>query len=52
VTAFAEGAVDVLRVVDAERTHADARREALDLAVEAFVTSCRARLAAGLEALP
>jgi cobalt-zinc-cadmium efflux system outer membrane protein len=52
ITAFSEGAVDVLRVVDAERTHADARREALDLAVEAFLTSCRARLAAGLEALP
>ena len=52
VAAFAEGAVDVLRVVDAERTHADARREALDLTVEAFLTSCRARLAAGLEALP
>ncbi len=52
VTAFAEGAVDVLRVVDAERIHAEARREALDLTVEAFLTSCRARLAAGLEALP
>jgi outer membrane protein TolC len=52
IVAFAEGAVDVLRVVDAERTHADARREALDLAVAAFLTSCRARLAAGLEALP
>jgi len=52
VTAFAEGAVDVLRGVDAERNHAEARREALDLAVQAFVTSCRARLAAGLEALP
>ena len=52
VIAFAEGAVDVLRVVDAERNHADARREALDLTVEAFLTSCRARLAAGLEALP
>lgn len=52
ITAFSEGAVEVLRVVDAERTHADARREALDLAVEAFLTSCRARLAAGLEAIP
>ena len=52
VAAFAEGAVDVLRVVDAERIHAEARREALDLTVEAFLTSCRARLAAGLEALP
>jgi cobalt-zinc-cadmium efflux system outer membrane protein len=52
ITAFSEGAVDVLRVVDAERTHAEARREALDLTVEAFLASCRARLAAGLEALP
>jgi cobalt-zinc-cadmium efflux system outer membrane protein len=52
VAAFGEGAVDVLRVVDAERTNADARREALDLVVEAFLASCRARLAAGLEALP
>jgi len=52
VAAFGEGAVDVLRVVDAERTHTDARREALDLAVEAFLASCRARFAAGLEALP
>jgi cobalt-zinc-cadmium efflux system outer membrane protein len=52
ITAFSEGAVDVLRVVDAERTHAEARREALDLTIEAFLTSCRARLAAGLEAVP
>lgn len=52
VKAFEEGAVDVLRVVDAERTHADARRQALDLSVEAFLMSCRARMAAGLEALP
>jgi cobalt-zinc-cadmium efflux system outer membrane protein len=52
LAAFREGAVDVLRVVDAERTHAESRREALDLTVEAFVTTCRARLAAGLEALP
>jgi cobalt-zinc-cadmium efflux system outer membrane protein len=52
IAAFGEGAVDVLRVVDAERTHAEARRDALDLTVEAFVATCRARLAAGLEALP
>jgi cobalt-zinc-cadmium efflux system outer membrane protein len=52
LSAFNEGAVDVLRVVDAERTHADACREALDITVEAFVTTCRARLAAGLEPLP
>ena len=41
-----------LRVVDAERTNTDARKEALDLTVEAFLASGRARLAAGLEVLP
>jgi outer membrane protein, heavy metal efflux system len=52
LAAFREGATDVLRVVDAERTNTEARREALDLTVEAFFASCRARLAAGLEVLP
>lgn len=52
LAAFREGAIDVLRVVDAERINAEAHREALDLSVEAFLTSCRARLAAGLEVLP
>ena len=52
LAAFREGATDVLRVVDAERTHTEARREALDLTVETFLVSCRARLAAGLEVLP
>jgi outer membrane protein TolC len=52
LAAFREGATDVLRVVDAERTNTEARRDALDLTVEAFLTSCRARLAAGLEVLP
>jgi cobalt-zinc-cadmium efflux system outer membrane protein len=52
LAAFREGAADVLRVVDAERMHTEARREALDLTVEAFLASCRARLAAGLEVLP
>jgi len=52
LAAFREGATDVLRVVDAERTNTEARREALDLTVEAFLTSGRARLAAGVEVLP
>jgi cobalt-zinc-cadmium efflux system outer membrane protein len=52
LAAFREGATDVLRVVDAERTNTEARKEALDLTVEAFLTSGRARLAAGLEVLP
>ena len=37
LAAFREGAADVLRVVDAERTNTEARREALDLTVEAFL---------------
>lgn len=52
LAAFREGAIDVLRVVDAERTNTEARREALDLTVEAFLASSLARLAAGLEVLP
>jgi cobalt-zinc-cadmium efflux system outer membrane protein len=52
LAAFREGATDVLRVVDAERTNTEARREALDLTVEAFLACGRARLAAGLEVLP
>ena len=52
LAAFREGATDVLRVVDAERTHTEARKEALDLTVEAFLVTGRARLAAGLEVLP
>jgi cobalt-zinc-cadmium efflux system outer membrane protein len=52
LAAFREGASDVLRVVDAERTNTEARREAIDLTVEAFLASGRARLAAGQEVLP
>ena len=52
LAAFREGATDVLRVVDAERTNTEARQEALDLTVEAFLATGRARLAAGLEVLP
>jgi outer membrane protein TolC len=52
LAAFREGAIDILRVVDAERTNSEARREALDLTVEAFLATSRARLAAGLPVLP
>jgi outer membrane protein TolC len=52
LAAFREGAIDILRVVDAERMNTEARREAIDLTVEAFLASSRARLAAGLEVLP
>jgi cobalt-zinc-cadmium efflux system outer membrane protein len=52
LAAFREGATEVLRVVDAERTNTEARREALDLTVQTFLAICRARLAAGMEAMP
>jgi len=52
LASFREGVADVLRVVDAERIYSEARREALDLTVEAFVAISRARLAAGQEVLP
>jgi len=44
---FREGDSDVLRLVDAERVYADARREALALEYDAFVATVRARLALG-----
>jgi outer membrane protein TolC len=52
LASFREGAGDVLRVVDAERIYSEARREALDLAVDAFLAIGRVRLAAGQEVLP
>jgi cobalt-zinc-cadmium efflux system outer membrane protein len=52
LSAFREGATDALRLVDAERAHAEARREALELTVDALAASIEARLALGLEALP
>jgi cobalt-zinc-cadmium efflux system outer membrane protein len=52
LVAFREGGADVLALVDAERVLAEARQEALDLQVEAFVASVEARLAIGQEALP
>ncbi|MDE3156520.1 MAG: TolC family protein, partial [Acidobacteriota bacterium] len=51
-TAFEEGAVDLLTLVDAERVYADARREALDLKLDAFLSAVESRLALGQEDLP
>ena len=48
-TSFREGAGDVLRLLDAERVFGDARREALNLKLEAALAQVRARLALGEE---
>jgi cobalt-zinc-cadmium efflux system outer membrane protein len=49
---FREGVIDVLRLVDAERTYADVQREARSLAIDAFVTAIEARFALDQEEIP
>lgn len=49
---FREGAADVLKLVDAERIYADVRREALSLAVDAYVAAIEARFALAQEDIP
>ena len=44
---FLEGRGDVLQLVDAERVYGEAAREALDLRLDAILSSIGARLAAG-----
>ncbi|MGE0594000.1 MAG: TolC family protein [Vicinamibacterales bacterium] len=51
-SAFASGALDVLRVLDAERVYTDAMLIALDLDIDAAVSAIEARLAAGEAPLP
>lgn len=48
---FREGATDVLKLIDAERVHADVRRAVLDLRIDALAATIDARLALGLEVL-
>ena len=50
--AFREGVVDVLRLIDAERTYGDVQRAALDLHIDAVGAAIEARLALGEEPLP
>lgn len=50
--AFAAGALDVLRLVDAERLYVDAATAALDLEIDAVAAAIEARLAAGEDPLP
>lgn len=49
--AFAAGALDVLRLVDAERLYVDAATAALDLEIDAVAAAIEARLAAGEDPL-
>lgn len=51
-TAFAAGALDVLRLVDAERLYVDAAVAATDLDIDAVAAALEARLAAGEDPLP
>lgn len=51
-TAYREGAADVLKLVDAERVYADVQRAAVDLRLEALLTTIEARFALGEETIP
>ncbi len=50
--AFASGAGDLLRLVDAERVYADARIAVADLSIEAVLATIEARLALAEDAIP
>lgn len=50
--AFASGALDVMRLVDAERVVIDAERVAIDIEIDAVAAAIEARLAAGEDPLP
>jgi outer membrane protein TolC len=50
--AFAAGALDVLRLVDAERVYVDAALAAIDLASDAVAAAIETRQVAGEEPLP
>jgi cobalt-zinc-cadmium efflux system outer membrane protein len=49
---FREGTADVLKLIDAERVHADVRRAALELRLEALAATIEARFALGEDTLP
>ena len=49
---FREGATDVLKLVDAERIYTEVRREALSLAIDAYVAAVEARFAVAEEDIP
>ena len=52
VATYLHHATDVLKLVDAERIYADVRREALSLAIDAYVAAIEARFALAQEDIP
>jgi cobalt-zinc-cadmium efflux system outer membrane protein len=50
--AFREGTADVLKLIDAERVYADVQRAAIDLRLDALLTTIEARFAVGEESIP
>jgi cobalt-zinc-cadmium efflux system outer membrane protein len=50
--AFREGAADALKLIDAERVYADVQRAAIELRLDALLTTLEARFAVGEEAIP
>ena len=50
--AFREGTADVLKLIDAERVHAEVQRAAIDLRLDALLTTIEARFALGEETIP
>jgi outer membrane protein TolC len=52
LAAFREGTADVLKLIDAERVYADVHRAAIDLRLDALLTTIEARFALGEETIP
>ena len=50
--AFREGTADVLKLIDAERVYADVQRAAIELRLDALLTTIEARFALGEETIP
>lgn len=52
LVAFREGSTDILQLIDAERVYADVQRAAIDLRLDALLTTIEARFVLGEEAIP
>jgi outer membrane protein TolC len=50
--AFREGTADVMKLIDAERVYADVNRAAIELRLDALLTTIEARFAIGEEMIP
>jgi len=52
LAAFREGTADVMKLIDAERVYADVNRAAIELRLDALLTTIEARFAIGEEMIP